>query len=86
MIVTDDKKVYDLCVSLRNQGRTPNMQWLDHKYLGYNYRMDEMNASVGLAQLERINYLIKERNKIAALYNKYLSDYQDLIQVPQIAK
>jgi perosamine synthetase len=86
MIVTDDKKIYDLCVSLRNQGRTPNMQWLDHKYLGYNYRMDEMNASVGLAQLERINYLIKERNKVAALYNKYLADYQDLIQIPQIAK
>lgn len=86
IIVTDNKKIYELCCSLRNQGRTKNMQWLDHKYLGYNYRMDEMSAAVGLAQLEKLDFMIKQRQKIAKLYNKYLLKYNNLIQVPQTAK
>jgi perosamine synthetase len=86
MIVTNNKKMYELCCSLRNQGRAENMQWLDHERLGYNYRMDEMSAAVGLAQLEKIDFMIKQRRKIAGLYNKYLSKYKDLIQVPQTAK
>ncbi|MFA5317860.1 MAG: DegT/DnrJ/EryC1/StrS family aminotransferase [Patescibacteria group bacterium] len=86
MIVTNKKKIYDLCVSLRNQGRAKNMQWLDHEYLGYNYRMDEMSAAVGLAQLEKINWMIAERRKIAKWYNKYLSSYTDLVQLPITAK
>src|SRR3990167_1866874 len=38
MIVTNDRSVDALCRSLRNQGRSGNMQWLDHERLGYNYR------------------------------------------------
>lgn len=86
MIVTDSKKIYELCCSLRNQGRTPNMQWLDHKYLGYNYRLDEMSAAIGLAQLEKLEFMIKQRQKIAKWYNKYLMSYQNIIQPPQTAK
>ncbi len=86
MIVTNNQKIYKLCCSLRNQGRAENMQWLDHQRLGYNYRMDEMSAALGLAQLEKLDFMIKERRKIAGLYNKYLSKYDDLIQVPQTAK
>lgn len=86
MLVTNNKKIYELCCSLRNQGRAENMQWLDHKRLGYNYRMDEMSAALGLAQLEKLDFVIRERRKIAKLYNKYLREYSDLIQVPQTAK
>jgi len=86
MIVTNNKKIYEICVSLRNQGRAKNMQWLDHKYLGYNYRMDEMSAAVGLAQLEKIDWMIAQRCKIAGWYNKYLSPYNDLVQSPMVAK
>lgn len=85
MIVTDDIKIYELCCSLRNQGRTPNMQWLDHKYLGYNYRMDEMSAAVGLAQLEKIDFLISEKAKIADRYTKHLAKYQDIVASPAVA-
>lgn len=83
MIVTNNKKVRDLCFSLRNQGRAENRQWLNHQRLGYNYRLNEMSAAIGLVQLERIDYLIAERIKIANLYNEYLSKYQDIIKTPK---
>jgi len=86
MIVTNSKKVYEICCSLRNQGRSPNMQWLDHKYLGYNYRMDEMSAALGIGQLEKLDYMIKERQKICLSYNKYFEKYSDLVQTPQVDK
>lgn len=86
MIVTNNKKIYELCCSLRNQGRAKNMQWLDYERLGYNYRMDEMSAALGLVQLEKLDFVIRERRKIAKLYNRYLSEYSDLIQAPQTAK
>ena len=86
MLVTNDQKIYKLCSSLRNQGRAENMQWLDHQYLGYNYRMDEMSAALGLAQLTRLDYMIRQRSIISGLYNKYFSKYSDLIQVPQVAR
>lgn len=84
VIVTNNKKIYELCCSLRNQGRSPNMQWLDHKYLGYNYRMDEMSAAVGLAQLEKLDFMIKQRQKIAGWYKKYLKSYKDIIKAPEV--
>lgn len=86
MIVTDNKKIYELCCSLRNQGRAENMQWLDHKYLGYNYRLDEMSAAVGIAQLEKLDYMIKERKKIAGWYNKYLKKYDDFFRLPEVSE
>ena len=61
------------------------MQWLDHKYLGYNYRMDEMSAALGLTQLTRVNWFIKERRKLAQLYGKYFKKFFGLIQSPVVA-
>lgn len=81
MIVTNSKKVYALCDSLRNQGRSNNMQWLDHQRLGYNYRMDEMSAAVGIAQIEKIDFMLKERTKIKQHYEKYLDT--DLLELPK---
>ena len=71
---------------MRNQGRAENMQWLDHQYLGYNYRMDEMSAALGITQLEKLGFLINERQKIAAFYTEHLLPYSDLIQVPVVDK
>src|SRR3989338_7804665 len=61
MVVTNDKKIDALCRSLRNQGRSGNMQWLYHERLGYNYRMDEMSAALGRVQLEKLDWLIAEK-------------------------
>lgn len=85
MIATDSKKIYEICKSLSNQGRTPNLQWLDHKYLGYNYRMDEMSAAVGLVQLKKLDYMIEKRKKIAQYYNKCFENWHDLVQIPYLA-
>lgn len=83
MIVTNSKKINDLCASLRNQGRSPNMQWLDHKYLGYNYRMDEMSAALGIVQLKKLGFMIEGRKKIAECYNRNFETHSDLVSVPQ---
>lgn len=85
MIVTNNKKTYELCCSLRNQGRSPNMQWLDHKYLGYNYRMGEMGAALGIVQLGKLEYMIRERSKIAKQYSQYFQKYDKLVQIPETA-
>lgn len=86
MVCTDSKRVYDLCKSLSNQGRSGNMQWLDHSRLGYNYRLDEMSAALGVEQVKKLDFLIRERKKLAALYSKYLRKYPKLVQIPRVGK
>jgi perosamine synthetase len=85
MIVTNNKKIYDLCTSLRNQGRGEDMQWLNHVRIGYNYRMDELSAAVGVAQMKKISTLLAERQKIAAWYTKHFSAHAKILGIPQIA-
>ena len=86
MIVTDSKKIYEICDSLRNQGRAKNDQWLNHKYLGYNYRLDEMSAALGITQLEKLDFMIKKRRQIAGWYNQLLESKNDIIQAPLTAE
>ena len=58
--------------SLRNQGRAPGDTWLEHTYLGYNYRLDEMSAALGLAQLARFDELLEKRDRVADWYGERL--------------
>lgn len=85
MVITNDEKIHKLCCSLRNQGRAQNMQWLDHQYLGYNYRLDEMSAALGIAQLEKLNFMISQRRKIAQSYTKYFRKHADIVEIPRVA-
>lgn len=85
IITTNSKSVYELSLSLRNQGRNLNNNWLTHDRLGYNYRMDEMSASLGVTQLKKLEWMIAEKAKIASLYNKYLSDIKSVI-LPKTVK
>jgi len=84
MIVTGDDDLARLCRSLRNQGRGEGDHWLDHERLGYNYRLDEMSAAVGLGQLRRIDELLAKRTRVAALYQVRLAGVEG-IQVPRVA-
>ncbi|MBI2063450.1 MAG: DegT/DnrJ/EryC1/StrS family aminotransferase [Candidatus Yanofskybacteria bacterium] len=86
MVVTDSRKIYELCASLRNQGRAENMQWLDHQYLGYNYRMDEMSAALGIAQLQKLDFMIKKRQELAGWYSKHLGAFPGLVGAPITAR
>lgn len=84
MLVTNNRKVYECARSLRNQGRGADMNWLDHEQLGYNYRLDEMSAALGFAQLGKIDFLLSERRKIAKWYTTHLSSVASLVQVPAV--
>lgn len=84
IIVSGNRKIDGLCRSLRNQGRGASMQWLDHERLGYNYRMSELSAALGVVQLQKLSKVIEERRKIAAFYTTELAKYSGLISAPQI--
>jgi perosamine synthetase len=72
-ITTDDPDAARELRSLVNQGRTDNGDWLVHQRLGFNYRMDEMSAAVGMAQLEKLDMLLDRRRRIAARYDELLA-------------
>ncbi|MGE5551904.1 MAG: DegT/DnrJ/EryC1/StrS family aminotransferase, partial [Bacteroidota bacterium] len=73
MIVTDDAETAGLCRSLRNQGRDESGPWLSHVRLGYNYRLDELSAALGLAQMRRLDEIVARRASVAELYQKRLA-------------
>ncbi|GAP09324.1 predicted pyridoxal phosphate-dependent enzyme [Bellilinea caldifistulae] len=72
MIVTDDDSAGQLMRALRNQGRAPGDTWLQHTYLGYNYRLDEMSAALGIAQMNRLEELLGKRQRVADWYHQRL--------------
>ena len=76
-LVTNDDEWANLFRSLRNQGRDKFDGWLNHSRLGYNYRMSELNASVGVVQLKRLDELLRKRNDVAKQYSAILSSLED---------
>jgi dTDP-4-amino-4,6-dideoxygalactose transaminase len=74
MVVTDQGVWADKMRALRNQGRAPGDTWLDHTFLGYNYRMDELSAALGRAQLTRLEELITRRSQVAAWYTERIGE------------
>jgi perosamine synthetase len=79
MIVTNDKNVADMCRSLRNQGRDPGGSWLSHARLGYNYRLADINAAVGVVQMKRLEAIVEARQRVAHEYISMLLDEPHLI-------
>lgn len=73
MVVTDDPGLAADLRSLRNQGRDQDGTWLNHVQLGYNYRMDDLSAAIGVAQLERLAELRAGRARVAAAYERGLA-------------
>jgi perosamine synthetase len=62
----------------RNQGRAPDMGWLDHGGLGFNYRLSDVAAALGVAQLERLDAMLESRARVAALYERGLAGIEGL--------
>lgn len=73
MVVTDDGELADLCRSIRNQGRALGGGWLAHPRLGYNYRLSDINAAIGVVQLSRLEDIIGQRNRVVSLYKERLA-------------
>ena len=79
VIVTNNKEIAELCRSMRNQGRGKMGVWLQHERLGYNYRMDEMSAALGVSQLKKIEKFLSKREQVAHWYNERLSEFNWVI-------
>jgi perosamine synthetase len=82
VLVTDRDDWADLARALRNQGRAPGDTWLEHTHLGYNYRMDEMSAALGVAQLGRLEELLAKREAVAAWYGERLAEMHGVVPTP----
>jgi perosamine synthetase len=76
MIVCPNEEAKRRIDSERNQGRAPDMGWLDHDRLGFNYRLSDLACALGIAQLERLDDLLAGRSRVAALYARALADVE----------
>lgn len=83
IIITDDDEDAAFMQALRNQGRAPGDAWLQHTYLGYNYRLDEMSAALGLSQIKRLDHMLDSRAQVADWYNRYLQEFP-MIETPHV--
>ncbi len=78
LVITDDDDAADYMRAMRNQGRAPGDTWLTHTHLGYNYRLDEMSAALGAAQMARLDEMLLKREQVAAWYASHLQDVQGI--------
>jgi perosamine synthetase len=73
MVTTHSEREWRLLRSLRNQGRADSGGWLEHARLGFNYRIDDIRAAIGLGQLEKLDAILEARAAVAARYAELLS-------------
>ena len=73
-VTTGSADEHELLVSLRNQGRLETSSWLQHGRLGYNYRLDDLSAALGIGQLEKLDRILEARRAVAAVYREILQD------------
>jgi perosamine synthetase len=78
MVTTSDASIKERLDSERNQGRAPDMGWLDHDRLGFNYRLSDIACALGLAQLERLGDMLAGRARVAELYREALAGIEGL--------
>jgi perosamine synthetase len=78
MVTLGDAAMKERIDSERNQGRAPDMGWLDHDRLGFNYRLPDVACAIGLAQLERLDGLLADRAQVAARYAEALAGVEGL--------
>jgi perosamine synthetase len=72
-ITTGSADEHALYVSLRNQGRLETSSWLQHGRLGFNYRLDDLSAALGIGQLEKLDRILASRAEVAARYTELLA-------------
>jgi dTDP-4-amino-4,6-dideoxygalactose transaminase len=78
MVCVADGSLKERIDSERNQGRAPDMGWLDHDRLGFNYRLSDIACALGLAQLERLESMLAGRSRVASLYGEALTGVEGL--------
>jgi perosamine synthetase len=83
MILTDDENLFEKCKRYRNLcfSSNPNKRFI-HDEIGWNYRMTNLQAAIGIAQLERIQEHVNKKRWIGKKYNELLADLQDICNLP----
>ena len=81
MVTTHSEDEWRLLRSLRNQGRGDSGGWLEHVRLGYNYRLDDIRAALGIGQLEKLDEILALRSSVAERYDELLAGI-DGVEVP----
>jgi len=84
ILVTNREDIYKLSSVLRNQGRSLTSAWLEHDYIGYNYRMSELQAAVGLGQMERLTEILHKREQAALRYTDLIKKRNLPVTLPTI--
>lgn len=79
MIVTDDFEFAEKCRSIRDQGRSNKKNWINNVCLGFNFRMTEMQAAIGISQLKRIDKTLDDRSEIAEYYHNLLKNTRGIV-------
>ena len=82
MVTMGDPALKQRIDSERNQGRAPDMGWLDHDRLGFNYRLSDLASAIGLAQLERLDEMLADRARVAASYREALGGDRGICSCP----
>jgi perosamine synthetase len=78
MVTLDDPGFKERIDSERNQGRAPDMGWLDHDRLGFNYRLTDVACAIGLVQLRRLDGMLADRARAAGWYREALEGIEGL--------
>lgn len=74
IVLTDDERLARMLRSLVNQGRSDDGAWLVHSRLGFNYRLSDVHAAIGVAQLERLDEMIDARARVAGWYQVRIAE------------
>ncbi|MFK8010978.1 MAG: DegT/DnrJ/EryC1/StrS family aminotransferase [Marinicellaceae bacterium] len=82
MIVTNNEEIYSLCELLKNHGRSMNGDLYDQESFGWNFRLSDINAALGISQIKRLERIITKRRKIAKYYYSFLKQ-ETTILCPQ---
>jgi len=78
IVTTHSEEEWLLLKSLRNQGRADGGGWLEHARLGFNYRIDDIRAAIGIGQLEKLPEILALRSSVAERYNQRLGDVEGI--------
>jgi perosamine synthetase len=78
MVCVSEPSLKERIDSERNQGRAPNMDWLDHDRLGFNYRLSDVACALGMAQLEHLDEMLAGRARVANAYRDALGGIEGL--------
>jgi perosamine synthetase len=81
MVTTHSEDEWELLKSLRNQGRSYDSRWFHHVRLGFNYRITDLQAALGIGQLEKLDRLLAMRSDAAARYGELLAGVEG-VEVP----